>query len=219
MKRVIKMIYTRLRLGDFVTNTYIIADNDSGKAILVDPADSHEKIEKRLDGLVPEIIFLTHGHSDHMYEIQYFREKYGAKVYAHADERPYFEHEHVRNPIGVPIEEREYVCDVTVADGDVIEFGPYSFTVIHTPGHTPGSVCYYCEKEKVLFSGDTLFNNSIGRTDFPLSNSAIMSSSVLKLMNLPDDTVLESGHGFTSTIGKERIGNPFVQAFMAGLEL
>ena len=103
------MNYTRLRLGSFVTNTYIVADNDGGTALLIDPADSHEKIEKRLDGLVPTVILLTHGHSDHMYEIAYFREKYGSKVYVHSDEKPYFEHESVRNPINVPIEAREYV--------------------------------------------------------------------------------------------------------------
>ncbi len=213
------MNYTRLRLGSFVTNTYIIADNEGGKAILIDPADSHEKIEKALDGLIPSVILLTHGHSDHMYEIAYFREKYGSKVYAHADEKPYFEQESVRNPINVPIEAREYVCDETVSDGDIIEFGPYKFKVIHTPGHTPGSVCYYCESENVLFSGDTLFNGSIGRTDFPLSEPSVMPSSVLKLMDLPENTVLESGHGFTSTIGKEKISNPFVLAFYEGLTL
>lgn len=213
------MNYTRLRLGSFITNTYLIADNEHGKAIIIDPADSHEKIEKHLDGLVPEMILLTHGHSDHMYEIAYFREKYGSKVYAHPAEKPYFEREDVRNPANVPIEQREYVCDIYVSDGDVIEFGPYKFKVIHTPGHTPGSVCYYCEEEKVLFSGDTLFNGSIGRTDFPLSDSTVMPDSVLRLMELPDDVALEAGHGFSSTIGRERASNPFVHAFSEGLKL
>lgn len=213
------MDYKRLRLGSFITNTYIIEDKESGTAIIIDPADSHEKIEKVLDGLVPKIILLTHGHSDHMYEIQYFREKYGSEVYAHSLEAPYFENEDFRNPAQVPVEEREYVCDKTVSDGDIIEFGPYKLQVIHTPGHTPGSVCYYCEAEKVLFSGDTLFCGSIGRTDFPLSNPSVMKDSVLRLMKLSDEVRLESGHGFSSTIGKERASNPFVQAFNAGIDL
>jgi len=212
------MNYTRIRLGSFVTNTYIIADNNNGKAIIIDPADSHEKIEKFLDGLIPEIILLTHGHSDHMYEIQYFRDKYGSEVYAHCDEKAYFESENIRNPIGVPLESREYVCDKTLNDGDKIEFGPYIFQVLHTPGHTPGSVCYYCPEEKILFSGDTLFNGSVGRTDFPLSNTDDLKKSISKLMLLPDDINVESGHGFSTTIGNERIANPFVKFFMAELE-
>ena len=213
------MNYKRIRLGSFVTNTYIISDNSQNRAIIIDPADSHQKIEKALDGLVPEIILLTHGHSDHMYEIQYFREKYGSKVYAHCDEKPYFESDYIRNPIGVPLEKREYVCDVWLKDGDKIEFGPYSFQVMHTPGHTPGSVCYYCPEEKILFSGDTLFNGSIGRTDFPLGDTETIKKSVLKLVSLPDDIKLESGHGFSSTIGCERDTNPFVRAFVEGFEL
>lgn len=207
------MNYTRIRLGSFVTNTYIISDNDRNSAIIIDPADSHERIEKVLDGLHPEIILLTHGHSDHMYEIQYFREKYGSKVYAHCDERLYFEREELRNPIAVPIEDRNYVCDVWLKDGDKIEFGPYLFNVVHTPGHTPGSVCYYCPAEKVIFSGDTLFNGSIGRTDFPMGDVDEIKKSIGILMTLPDDIKVESGHGFSTTIGKERVANPFVRAF------
>ena len=212
------MNYTRIRLGSFVTNTYIIADNNSGKAIIIDPADSHVKIEKFLDGLIPEMILLTHGHSDHMYEIQYFRDKYGSKVYAHRDEKAYFENENIRNPIGVPLESRKYVCDVTLNDDDKIELGSYVFHVLHTPGHTPGSVCYYCPEEKIIFSGDTLFNGSVGRTDFPLSNTDDLKKSISKLMLLPDDIKVESGHGFSTTIGNERISNPFVKFFMAELE-
>ncbi len=212
------MNYTRIRLGSFVTNTYIISDNDRNKAIIIDPADSHEKIENLLDGLEPEIILLTHGHSDHMYEIQYFREKYGSKVYAHCDELSYFEREDLRNPVAVPIEDRDYVCDVMLKDGDTIEFGPYVFQVIHTPGHTPGSVCYYCPEEKVVFSGDTLFKGSIGRTDFPMGNVSDIKESVRRLMLLPDDVKVESGHGFSTSIGVERVTNPFVLAFESEFE-
>lgn len=213
------MDYIRLRLGSFATNTYIIKDSIDGKAILIDPADSHDKIEKKLQGLIPERILLTHGHLDHMYEIQYFRGKYGSKVCAHISEKPYFENDLVRNPINVPVESRNYVCDIWLSEGDTIKLGSSEFEVIHTPGHTPGSVCYYCSAEKILFSGDTLFNNSIGRTDFPLSDSSVMKSSVVKLFDLPDDVVLEPGHGFSSTIGRERMNNPFVLNFFAGADL
>lgn len=213
------MEYTRLRLGMMVTNTYVIKDKKNGKAIVIDPADSHERIERELDGLTPDIVLLTHGHSDHMFEIQYFREKYGSKVYAHALEQPYFEEDRIRNPVSVPVEDREYICDVTVAEGDTVELGDIRLEVLHTPGHTPGSLCYYCREANVLFSGDTLFNGSIGRTDFPLGNMAQMKTSVLRLMEFPDDTVIESGHGFRSTIGAERRNNPFVLAFLSGEEL
>lgn len=206
------MDFIRLRLGVFITNTYIIKDEASGTALLIDPADNHKKIEDFLGGCVPKLILLTHGHSDHIYESPYFREKYGAEVCLHEKDIPCLADDSFSNPSGAPFEKRTYICDRTFNGGETLDFGKYRFSVIKTPGHTEGSVCYYCESEKTLFSGDTLFYRSIGRTDFPLGDPDMMKSSLAELMKLPVNTLVEPGHGFETSIGAERTENPFIRA-------
>lgn len=197
------MTFKRVITGELYTNTYILFHE--GKALVFDPAFQVEKLEKALDGAKVEKIILTHGHLDHFYELNAFCEKYAPTVYLHRDDEAYL-HDHT---LSVPVggedldKSRDYHADVLLRDGDTIEFGPYSFRVIHTPGHTPGSCCFLCGD--TLVSGDTLFYRGMGRTDFPGGDEKAMSESLKKVLALDGGIHVYPGHGLSTTIEKERI--------------
>ena len=162
------------------------------------------------EGLQVEAILLTHGHFDHIMGIGDLRREFSVPVYAHEGDR-----ETLLDPsLNLSISYTDgYTFDgaTYVRDGQTLELAGASFQVIHTPGHTPGGVCYYLENEKVLFSGDTLFQNSVGRTDFPNSSmSDLIRSLREKVMALPDDVKVYPGHMGETTIGHERKHNPFI---------
>ena len=202
------MILKRIKVnaGGFMgINCYIIQDEETKEAMVIDPGGSIGKIEEMLKVIEADVkyILLTHCHGDHMGAASELREKCGGKILIHR-----FDQEGLRNPdinlsshigIGdVSIEE-----DARLDDGDILHVGGLQFKVIYTPGHTIGSISLYCEDEKMLFSGDTLFRGSWGRTDLPTSNmEQIMDSITNKLLVLPEDTIVYPGHG-KSTIIKE----------------
>lgn len=202
------MILKRIKVnaGGFMgINCYIIQDEETKETMVIDPGGSIAKVEEMLDVINANVkyILLTHCHGDHMGGAEELRKKTGAKILIHR-----FDQEGLRNPIinlsshigigDVCLEE-----DARLDDGDILHVGNLQFKVIYTPGHTIGSISLYCEEEKMLFSGDTLFRGSWGRTDLPTSSmEQIMDSITNRLLVLPEDTIVYPGHG-KSTIIKE----------------
>jgi glyoxylase-like metal-dependent hydrolase (beta-lactamase superfamily II) len=199
-------------LPAFQTNTWLIWDEKSKQALLIDPAapDSSllELIKKQ--GLKLQGIVNTHGHGDHIGGNSYFQEAFGCPIMIHeADQKMLVDNKkNLSEFMGTPLKLEP--ADRLLHDGDIIELGTHQLKVIHTPGHTPGGVCLLAGK--LLISGDTLFELSIGRTDFPKgSHEQIIDSIKNKLFILPDDTVVFPGHGPRTTIGMEKLNNPFVR--------
>ena len=207
------MSYTvkTLSHGMMGTNTYLVKD-EKGSVLVVDPAVFDAKLEELLKSenvTSLDYILLTHGHFDHITGVTELKEKYGGKIVIHKDDEKAFWDESVSlsSAFDTPSDYPER-ADITVEDGDTVCFSDKEIKVIHTPGHTEGGVCYILENE--MFSGDTLFKGSIGRSDFPGgSSSRLMNGIKNKLFTLPDDTKVYPGHMEETTIGHEKVNNPF----------
>ena len=199
-------------LGVVYTNCYFLKNKETGELLLVDPADAPEKIVQKIEEMQakPVGILLTHGHYDHILAVEDIKEKYGLKVYACSKEQEMLR-EPSMNMSGYGGRAASIKPDVLLNDLEVFTAAGFSVQMIHTPGHTPGSCCYYLKDEGVLFSGDTLFYGSVGRTDFPGGSTADIVRSLHKLVdNLPEETEVFPGHDASTTIGYEKRYNPFV---------
>ncbi len=200
-------------VGPFRENSYVLGDPVSREAVLVDPGDEPEAIEALLkrEGLEARYILNTHAHIDHVGAVDHLQRKLGLPFYLHPGDQEWLESLPLQGRMfGVPTSAIPKV-DRWIADGDVFELGSKRIRVIHTPGHTPGGCCLWIEDDRILITGDTLFAGSIGRTDFPGgSHEQILDSIRGKLFPLGDDVTFYPGHGPPSTLGKERIDNPFV---------
>jgi len=204
-------------VGVFQENCYIIGSRRTGEAICFDPGDEVDEIRalaREMRATITRIV-CSHAHLDHIMAVRALKEETGAPFLLHrsdlglAREMP----DHAMRLLG-RVEQPAPAPDAFLADGDDVEIAGISLEVLHTPGHTPGSICLY--GGGMLFSGDTLFQGSIGRTDFPGGSfPQIMDSIVGRLMTLPDDTVVRPGHMDQTTIGAERRGNPFVLESLA----
>ena len=200
-------------LGQIQTNCYFAINEATKETIVIDPADRPEAIIRKAvdEGLDLKAIFLTHGHADHMLGVGGLKEKLGLPVYACEAER-----ELLADPAQnlSPALFRKTVslnADVWVKDGQELTVAGMTFRVLWTPGHTPGGCCYYSEEAGVLFSGDTLFAGSVGRTDFPGGSMSDLVRGIReKLTELPHETKVYPGHMETSTIGEERRYNPYL---------
>lgn len=189
------------------TNCYIIVDETQKKAMVIDPAGAVPKIIEILDTLGAELvyIYLTHCHADHINGVNELKKEKGGKVLIHRKGRENLENrvpvlaEYIGLP---PIYVKE---DSIVDDDDILHVGDLEFRVIYTPGHTDDGTALYCEKEEMLFSGDTLFKGAWGRVDLPTSDfDAIMNSIINKLLILPENTIVYPGHGKPTRIGDEK---------------
>lgn len=206
------MIIEKLEVGSFVANCYIIGNESNQEGIVIDPGAEASKILNKVKSLGLEIkfIILTHGHMDHVGALQEIKEATGAVVAIHADDAGALQRS---NPLSAMIDfspQTPPPPDRLLKDGDSLAAGNLSFSVIHTPGHTPGGICLLAEQ--VVFTGDTLFNSSIGRTDLAGGSYQQLIDGILsKLMALPDDTTVYPGHGPETTIGTERRLNPFLR--------
>ncbi len=195
------MILKRLRISTWIgddTNCYIIFDQNSKETMVIDPAGDIDKIVEIINVLQGKLkyIFLTHCHGDHIAGVTELKSKLGGKVLIHRDDSEGLNNKRINLTEfmnGLP--EIEIDADSRLDDGDLIHLGDLEFRVIHTPGHTKGGASLYLESQKLLFSGDTLFRGTWGRTDLPTSDfNQIMESITKKLMVLPDDTIVYPGH-------------------------
>ena len=201
------MILERLELGPFASNCYIVADDKSLEAMVIDPGAQAGQILNKVKelGVTVKTIAITHTHPDHVGAVKAVKDATKAQVCVHTDDARGME-----SPAGHGMPVQPAAPDRLLKGGDSITVGALSFLVLHTPGHSPGGFCL--RGEGVVFTGDTLFNSSIGRSDFPGGNyHQLLSSIHTKLMILPDDTPVYPGHGPESTIGDERRGNPFLR--------
>lgn len=190
-----------LPLGAYQTNCYIVWEENSGDCIVIDPGYAPEQVILEAEDLGKKVdaILLTHGHFDHVGGVKGIAERLGCPVYLHEQE--------LSQPEQMTAGPLYYTC--TYGEGDVLKLAGLTIRVLHTPGHTPGSVCLLTEN--ILFSGDTLFQGSIGRTDFPGGSFSQMQKSLQRLKALPGNLRVLPGHGPESTLDEERKYNPYLQ--------
>jgi hydroxyacylglutathione hydrolase len=202
----------------FSENTYILY-GDNKECILFDPGCSNEQEENTLLNFIEEKklsvtrLILTHGHIDHVLGVRFMTQKFKLKLEMHQADLPVYESAgNIAKMYGIPFNQGPHP-EVFLDENSKIELDGFTLDIFHTPGHSPGSICFYSKINNFLIGGDVLFNGSIGRTDLPGGDFDILSESIkTKLYTLPDHTRVFSGHGESTLIGNEKLYNPFVKA-------
>ena len=210
------MKWERLPLGPLQTNAYILS-HSNGDCLVFDPGSEGGRLIDYIEqkGYKPIAILLTHAHFDHIGAVDDVRNRWNTPVYIHDKEKDW---------LGDPLQNGSHFfigegirikpADVIITNEQKINIGGFTLQVLETPGHSPGSVSYYCEEVEAVFSGDALFAGSIGRTDLPGGDYEQLLGSIHdKLLQLPEETVVLSGHGPETTIGREMDSNPFLHGF------
>lgn len=205
------LILETVIVGPIQSNCYVLAAGHGKKAVIIDPGDDEKKIRSALDrhNLRAGLVALTHGHYDHIG----CAGKFGVPVYIHQDDRDFLSDPSL-NLSGFFAYPYSLYKDIHILnDGDIIDLDGIQLEVIHVPGHTPGGIALWVKspERKILFSGDSLFFGSIGRSDLPGSDGkALVEAIKRRLLVLPEETKVYPGHGPSSTIGEEKIDNPFL---------
>lgn len=209
-----------MTLGDLATNCYVLIDEATNDALLIDPAGEPEVIKKVLSerNLHLKKIVLTHGHGDHIGALPELRKAYpDVPVLMHEADEAYLADPRLNLSAYHSTPVTTEPADEYLKAGDRVELGSISLEVLETPGHTPGGISLYDQEVGVVFSGDALFNGSIGRTDFPGgSMEELLQSIRTELLTLPEETVVLSGHGPATQIGEEKMYNPFLGGQFGG---
>jgi len=197
--------------GQFAENCYLVADRRTREAVIIDPGEEPAIFLAELDtrAWLLRAIWLTHAHIDHIMGVGAVHATTGAPIYLHPLDRPIYDAlPQYGSWVGLELE-RPPAPDRELRPGQVLKVGGFEFTVRFTPGHSPGSVSFV--GEGMVFGGDVLFNGSVGRTDLPGGDATTLMTSIQsQLLSLPDSTVVHSGHGPDTTIGIERLTNPFL---------
>lgn len=206
------MLVKKLVVGDLQTNCYVLGDEESKEGAVIDPGGDYHQIEKVIqdEGLDIKNIILTHGHADHIAALTELKEKTKALILIHpADSDMLVEPSYNLSSFTG----QNLVCpkaDKFLDDGDRIKIGALGLEVLHTPGHSPGGISLFTDK--MIFTGDTLFCQGIGRADLPgASHSELLHSIKTKILTKPDDTIVYPGHGPETTIGEEKENNPWIR--------
>ena len=205
------MLIETFTVGMLSTNCYMAISKETKEAILIDPGlDFANEAKPIFDQITKgklkvKFIINTHGHDDHIKGNTIFQQKLNVPLCIHSLDEHYIE------PVGTS----KFPANVLLEDGSLVQFGNETLNVVHTPGHTPGSICLV--GEKFVFTGDTLFAGSIGRTDFPGGSMSDMGASLKKLVRLPDSLLVYPGHGETSMIREEKRMNPFLNNRREGI--
>jgi glyoxylase-like metal-dependent hydrolase (beta-lactamase superfamily II) len=208
------MILERLVVGPLEENTYIVADEETKQAIVIDPGDEADRILEVIKDrdLHVNSIICTHTHFDHVGAVGDMRKATGAEILIHEEDMQVYASARDQAAFwGYEVDDLPEP-DGFLDDGDEVEAGNLKFKVIHTPGHSPGGICLY--GEGVLITGDTIFKGSVGRTDFPGGNIEELKKSFRRLLDLPEDTKIYSGHGPETSVGMEKKTNFFANEFL-----
>jgi hydroxyacylglutathione hydrolase len=206
------LIIKRLVVGYLSANCYIVGPRSGGEGMVIDPGGNEGEIIKGIDdsGLDIKIIVLTHGHSDHIAALRDVQDHTGAQVAIHVEDADFLEGRgSFSSQFGISYK-TPHPPDRLLREEDEIEIGGRSFTVVHTPGHTPGSICLL--SDNLIFTGDTIFRRGIGTTLMPGSSRRQLLESIhRRVMVLPDETIIYPGHGRETTVGAERRDNPYAR--------
>ena len=199
-------------VGPVQTNCYFAVNDDTKEVIIIDPGASAKQLAEKIkeQGLKPAAILLTHGHFDHATGAEELAKLLNVKIYVHEKEKETLENPQL-NLSGWQGGQLVFHADEYVKDEQELDLAGFHIRVLLTPGHTVGGCCYYFSYQNVVFSGDSLFQTSIGRTDFPKGSASQLVNAIReKLMILPDETAVYTGHGDMTTIGTERKYNPYL---------
>jgi len=208
--REVAVIVETITVGAFQENCYLLVDDRARRAVIVDPGSEGERLVDAVEnsGATLDEIWITHAHVDHVGAIASIKKKWDVPIFLHpADRRLYEAAGRQAQVYGVPFEEPP-PPDREFADGQNVKVGDVELTVMHAPGHAPGHVVIH--GDGIALVGDCLFAGSIGRTDLPFSNPPQLAATLEKLAALPSDTVVYPGHGVETTIGEEKVSNPFL---------